>query len=141
MAVNVGQRNVPDTPQNRGLIALNNALNLNVHTIKICSNPKVFDEKYQKFIDKTIDCATDIFMSANTANNIRVTDEESKRTRLGLEHKAIIYCNNLLSYINIAQRLFHLRGRKVNYWVGMTLETRTLLGKWYKADKQRYKNF
>jgi hypothetical protein len=141
MAVNVGQRNVKDTPQNRGLISLNKALNLSVHTIKICSNPKVFDEKYQKFIDKLVDCATNIFMSANTANNIRVTDEESKKTRLALEHKAIIYCNNLLSYINIAQRLFHLRGKKVGYWVGMTLDTRTLLGKWYKADKRRYKDF
>jgi hypothetical protein len=47
MTVNVGQRNVPDTPQNRGLIALNNALNLNVHTIKICSNPKVFDDCFK----------------------------------------------------------------------------------------------
>lgn len=27
MAVNVGQRNVPDTPQYRGLISLNKALN------------------------------------------------------------------------------------------------------------------
>ena len=54
MAVNVGQRNVKDTPQNRGLISLNKALNLSVHTIKICSNPKVFDEKYQKFVDKTV---------------------------------------------------------------------------------------
>ena len=38
MAVNVGQRNVPDTPQYRGLKANELALNLSIHTIKITSN-------------------------------------------------------------------------------------------------------
>ena len=42
MAVNVGQRNVPDTPANRQLIACEKAMELCLHTIKICKNKKTY---------------------------------------------------------------------------------------------------
>ena len=92
MAVNVGQRNVPDTPQYRGLKANELALKLSIHTIKITSNPKVFDDKYQKVIDKIVDCAVNIQMSSWTANNIRVGDDHEKKEwnnakRMLREHK------------------------------------------------------
>ena len=38
MAVNVGQRNVVDTPGNRALYACDEARHLAIHTIKICNN-------------------------------------------------------------------------------------------------------
>lgn len=141
MAVNVGQRNVPNTPQYRGLKANELALNLSIHTIKITSNPKVFDDKYQKIIDKIVDCAVNIQMSSWTANNIRVGDDHEKKVmRLKYQTKAIIYCNNLLAYINIAQRLFHLRAKKVAYWISLVLETRNMIGSWNRSDKKRYKD-
>lgn len=46
MAVNVGQRNVPDTPANRQLEAGEKAMDLALHTIKVCKNKKIFVEEY-----------------------------------------------------------------------------------------------
>ena len=44
MAVNVGQRNVPDTPQNQQLQACTKAKELALHTLAICKNKNVFTE-------------------------------------------------------------------------------------------------
>ena len=46
MAVNVGQRNVPDTPANRQLDAGVKARELAEHTIKCCANRKIFLPDY-----------------------------------------------------------------------------------------------
>ena len=54
MAVNVGQRNVPDTPANRQLEACQKAMDLAIHTIQICKNKNIFVEEYQDAL--TNDC-------------------------------------------------------------------------------------
>lgn len=46
MAVNVGQRNVPDTPANRQLDACLKARELAEHTIRCCGNRKIFLPEY-----------------------------------------------------------------------------------------------
>lgn len=76
MAVNVGQRNVPDTPANRQLEAGQKALDLAIHTIKICGNEKIFDPKYQASLtDDIIDCAKRIYLDVWTGNNVYVTEK------------------------------------------------------------------
>lgn len=47
MAVNLGQRNVADTPGNRALYACDEARHLAIHTIKICNNQNIFLPEYQ----------------------------------------------------------------------------------------------
>lgn len=47
MSVVVGQRNVPDTPANQMFYAVDKARALSVYTIRICANPKIFDDKYK----------------------------------------------------------------------------------------------
>jgi hypothetical protein len=42
MAVNAGQRHVPDTAGNRALDACEYARELAIHTIKICNNKNIF---------------------------------------------------------------------------------------------------
>lgn len=106
MAVKAGERNVPDTPQNRQLNAVWYARELAVYTIQICKNKKVFLPEYQSALtDDIIRTAKDIYINAWTANNIRVTEKNKKELwawRSKLQRQAILDCNNLLALIGLA---------------------------------------
>ena len=100
MAVKAGERNVPDTPQNRQLDAAWEARELALYTIQICNNKNIFLPEYQSALtDDIIRTAKDIYMHVWTANNIRVTDSKRKELfayRNKLQRQAILDCNNLL---------------------------------------------
>ena len=138
MAVNVGQRNVPDTPQNRQLDACQKAMDLALHTIKICNNKNIFKEEYQDALtNDIIRCAKDIYIYAWDANNVYVKKgEDGWIERVQLQTKALTKCNELLALINLARRLFHLKGGKVRYWSEMTIGAKKLIYKWREATKQ-----
>lgn len=142
MAVKAGERNVPDTPQNRQLNAAWYAMELAVYTLDICKNKNTFLPEYQTFLtDKIVQAALDIYINTWTANNIRVTEERKKELwswRSKLQYQAILDCNNLLAYIGLARRVFHLREKRVEYWSGKAIEARNYIKKWRESDKQRY---
>ena len=142
MAVKAGERNVPDTPQNRQLNAVWYARELAVYTIQICKNKKVFLPEYQSALtDDIIRTAKDIYINAWTANNIRVTEKNKKELwlwRSKLQRQAILDCNNLLALIGLARPLFHLKGKRVEYWSEQTLKVRNYIKKWRESDVDRY---
>lgn len=140
MAVNVGQRNVPDTPANRQLEACQKAMELALHTIKICNNKNIFTVEYQEALtNDIIRCAKDIYVFAWNGNNVYVTKDNGRwEQREKLQLLAISKCNELLALINIARRLFHLKGSKVKYWSQMTIDTRMILRKWHEANAKQY---
>lgn len=115
-------------------------MELSLHTIKICRNKKIFKEEYQDALtNDIIRTAKDIYIDAWTGNNIYVTQENGRwKERRAYQLKAITNCNNLLALINIARRLFHLRGNKVRYWSQMVIATRGLIHKWYEANAKQY---
>ena len=138
MAVNVGQRHVPDTPQNAQCYAVDAALQLLCHTINNCKN-KVFHEQNAGYIgQRIVQTATAIYMDAYTANKIRVA-QSGWDARCNRQRRAIMACDDLLALINAAKRVYHLRRNKTEYWVKMTIETRDLLKRWHAADAKRYK--
>lgn len=124
------------------LEALVKAKGLASYTIKICCNPKVFTSQYYNAITfKLISIATQIFIDAWTANNIRVDgDREKASERNRLQRKAIDGCNNLLPLIQIAQEVFHLRTKRIEYWGRRILEVRTMLKAWEESDIKRFKD-
>ena len=140
MSVNVGQRNVPDTPQNRQLDACEMAMNLALHTIKICENKKIFTVEYQEALtDDIIRCAKDIYIFAWNGNNVYVQPDNGRwPERKKLQIAAISKCNELLALINIARRLFHLKVTKVRYWTQMVVDTRGLIRRWHDANAKQY---
>lgn len=143
MAVNVGQRNVPDTPQNRQLDAGVKAKELALHTIKICCNKNIFLTEYQSALtDDIIRTAKDVFINVKAANNIRVSESnpETWKERDRLQKLALRECGDLISYISIAKTLFHLRGKKTKYWIKITMESMEKIKKWHEADVKRYGN-
>lgn len=54
--------------------------------------------------------------------------------------EAILDCNDLLASIGLARPLFHLKGRKAEYWSEMVIEARNLIAKWHESDSKRYSN-
>ena len=141
MSVNAGMRNVPDTPPNRQCNAVESALALCLHTIKICSNRNIFTVEYIDIVSMAVNVSMEIYLNSNTANNIRVTDSKSCKDRLEMEYNALTLCKTLIGIINISQRLFHLRMKKKEYWVRLAYNARDLINKWYESDKKRYSEF
>ena len=140
MAVNVGQRNVPDTPANRQLEAAQKALDLAIHTIKICGNEKIFDPKYQDALtDSIIICAKRIYLDVWNGNNVYVKPDNGRwKERERYQLDAMTQCSELIGLINLARRLFHLKGTKVRYWTQMTIETGAMIRKWHEANAKQY---
>ena len=140
MAVKVGERNTPDTPQKRQLDAAWEARELALYTIKICANKNIFLPEYQSALtDDIIRKAKDIYLNVWTANNIRVDGHKELRIwRNRLQKQAVMDCNNLLALIGLARSLFHLKGKKAKYWSEKTLKTRNYIKKWREGDQERY---
>ena len=138
MAINVGQRHVKDTPRNNMLYALDKARDLSVHTMKICSNKNIFTEEYSYITQKVVDTSLNIYMDAKRANDIKVISNGDAMRRLSLQDAAVSECDELFALIELSKRLFHLKSKKVNYWIALTEETKHLLIKWKEADYKRY---
>lgn len=141
MSVNAGMRNVPDTPANRQCNAVESAMTLCLHTIKICANRNIFTPEYMDIVSMATSLAIDIYVNANTANNIRVTNTKSCNERLELEWTALNLCNSLISVIEICYRLFHLRMKKKEYWASLAHNAKNLINRWYLSDKDRYAKY
>ena len=83
----------------------------------------------------------EIYINANTANNIRVTNNKSCIDRLEFEKTALYLCNSMIGIIEISQRLFHLRMKKKEYWIRLALDAKDLINRWYQSDKERYSKY
>ena len=74
------------------------------------------------------------------ANNIRVQkrgdSDWEERSRLQL--RAARNCNRLLALIGIAKSSFHLKSKRVKYWVGKVLKIRGMIRNWNESDSERY---
>lgn len=139
MSVNAGERNVPDTPQNRQLDACWKARGVALHTIKICTNKNVFLPEYQSALtDDLIRTAKNIYKNVWKANSIRVTRQKHWEYRSRLQIEAILDCNDLLASIGLARALFHLKGKKAAYWSQMVIDARKLISSWHEGDTKRY---
>ena len=142
MSVKAGERNVPDTPQNRQLNAVWYARELALYTIKICDNENVFLPKHrQSLTDDIVRTATAIYLNSWTANNIRVTEKNKKERwswRSRLQRQAILDWSKLLALIGLAHPLFHLKGKRVEYWSDQVVKVRNYIKKWRESDIERY---
>lgn len=117
------------------------ALDLMNHTVKVTSNEKIFIPKYKEHItDEIIETAKRIYFCIWEANNIRVTSREDWGLRNRLERRAAAECNHFLSLIDIAESVFHLRARKVDFWAGKIITVRTMIKSWNDSDSKRYSN-
>jgi len=138
MAVNVGQRHVPDTPANRMFYAVDAAKNLAVYTIQICGNEKIFLPKYLATTSMLRNTALTIYENAWMANNVKVVTKEDWDLRRNYQVISAAKCNSLLALIDLSKSLYHLKSNRVKYWAQKTIEVRGLLRKWHESDQERY---
>ena len=108
------------------------------HTIRITSNPRVFDPKYQAFINRIVDVAIAVGMDVWEANGIRVNDASDYRERHGLQQRAIREVNTLLYLMTGARKLFHLRAGKYRAWVDKARTAKAFARNWRDSDAKRY---
>ena len=112
---------------------------LATYTLQITKNKKIFKEEYQEAItDKIISTALDIHMLVWTANNILVNSYDDMVERLMTQDQAAVKCNVLLSLIDIADPLFHLKRKRVMFWGDKIINVRTLIRAWHNSDRKRY---
>ena len=134
MSVPVGQRSEGE------LVVNTKARKLAVYTLKILENEKYFPRKQAAFISKLQNCAIEIVALCWEANNIKVGNSEERYTeRIRLQDKAASLCNRMCALIEIAKPLFHLESKRVRYWIGLTVEVRTMIRSWRDNDIQRLK--
>ena len=132
---------VPESRRGHGKFeVLVKANDLAVYTIRIASNPKTFDVKYQTALaDDIIRTAKDIYIKCKTANDIRVGEDPYKaQMRKRLQESAIIDCCTLLALMDMAKRVYHLSAKRLKYWGKMTIEVRDMIRRWKDSDSKRY---
>ncbi len=124
------------------LEVLTKANELCTYTIKICVNPNIFLPEFQNALtDDIIKTSKNIFLYAWKANNVVVgRNYENKISRLNYQEIAIDSCNDLLALMQIAQKLFHLKSKRIAYWGDLTIEVRAMLRAWKNSDERRYIN-
>ena len=141
MAVNVGQRQVPDTASTAKCYAVDAALDLAEHTLKNCKNEKHFSPEYKEWItDPLVMAARDAYALADEANGIRVTTRKDWQDREELQLEAIKNASRMKPLINLARRMNHLRRGKTEYWISKSNYALAMLKKWHTADRKRYKD-
>ena len=109
------------------------------YTLRITANKKIFTVEFQDVLTNKMNViALNIHILCWTANNILVNSAEDMNRRLELQEQATMECNNLLSLMEIAKSIFHLATKRVQYWGGLTIETRNLIRSWRESDRKRY---
>ena len=113
---------------------LTKALRLASYTTDITDNKKVFTPDHEKTTERIVSLAWSIYHRARIANDIRVENADDLMERRKLQNQAIAECDQLLTAIQIAKRVFHLRLKRVKYWGEMVEEIKNHLRKWRESD-------
>ncbi|MBQ7645205.1 MAG: hypothetical protein IJS84_09295 [Spirochaetales bacterium] len=138
MAVNVGQRHVPDTPANRRCDAVDACFRLCSHTLKVTSNVNIFVPEHQDLTLRIRELALDIYDCAYWANKTVVTNAARWQVRNENQTSAFDCLNRMLGMILLAKVTFHLRSRKSACWVQMIKDARSLVKAWHDSDVKSY---
>lgn len=118
---------------------LTKALRLASYTTDITDNKKVFTPDHEKTTEKIVNLAWNIYHRARIANDIRVENADDLMERRKLQNQAIAECDQLLTAIQIAKRVFHLRLKRINFWGEMVEEVKNHLRKWRESDADRFR--
>lgn len=112
-------------------------VNLICYTIQITSG-KTFAPAYQYqavIVSRIVSQTIDIYTLSWEANNIRVgSDREKYRRRKELQQRAIERCDSLLGLILVAKMMFHLSGKRYEYWCRRVMEVKDMTMTWKEKD-------
>lgn len=120
---------------NDDLKVITKSKELATHTIRVTSNPKRFPKKYRfslcaRMQDKSLQIY-ETLMEANRTllNNIVLRNE--------LQTKAILYCDELLFYIEMSMQLNIIEPNSAEYWSKLVSDIKHMTIAWRTKDKKR----
>lgn len=120
------------------------ALELVNYTLQITCNENVFLPKFRNALtNDIIRQAKDIYINAWSANGIYLDKGKSdfvikRQERFRLQELSIQGCNNMFALIQMAHKIFHLKGKRVKYWASKVANCKAKLIAWHKRDMERY---
>lgn len=119
------------------LEVISKAMDFATHTIKICDNDKVFPKRHRLSVNA--DIIKEVKMIAKLIN--RANTKRSYEKRLELQEQALDLTNDIEIDMEIAYRTIrqNFTEKKLDYWLKLLLEVRSLLKGWIKSDAQEHK--
>ena len=112
------------------------AKELVVHTLRITSNANRYPKKFRfSLVDRMQIKAMNIYESLLEANRTDISSY--KRERLELQTKAVTYCDELLTYIEISHELNIINEESMSYWSKMVSDIKHMAIAWRTKDRGR----
>ena len=120
----------------KDLLVIKKSMDLVEHTIRLTSNPNRYPKKYRfSLVDKMANKSMNIYECLLEAN--RTSLQCMKRERLELITKAILFCDELLFYIELSSKLNIISQKSMEYWSKMVKDVKYMSIKWRTTDRNR----
>lgn len=120
----------------KDLLVIKKSMDLVEHTIRLTSNPNRYPKKYRfSLVDKMANKSMNIYECLVEAN--RTSLQCMKRERLELITKSIVYCDELLFYIELSSKLNIINQKSMEYWSKMVKDVKYMSIKWRTTDRNR----
>ena len=120
----------------KDLLVIKKSMDLVEHTIRLTSNPNRYPKKYRfSLVDKMANKSMNIYECLVEAN--RTSLDYMKRERLEMITKAIVFCDELLFYIELSSKLNIINQKSMEYWSKMVKDVKYMSIKWRTTDRNR----
>lgn len=111
------------------------AKDLATHTFKLTSNCNRYPKKYRhSLVDKMQIKSLEIYEMLLEAN--RTSNITNKHSRCEMITKGIVYCEELLFYIELSMNLGLLNDRSAEYWSKMVCDVKHMAIAWRTKERK-----
>jgi len=133
---------VPEGKRTKSKLAFHTkAVELAKYTTTICNNNKIFPKRDRWMVsNRIVSASITILTSVVKANGIFVSTQKDYQARR--EHQEIARDSTLelLALMDLAYAKYPIESRRIKHWTSLVVEERSLILKWMKSDKERFKN-
>ena len=124
------------------LVVLTKAREMCAYTVTICKNEKNFPKRDRWIITQPIVTeALSIMSCIRRANSVRVETQDDYTYRRSQQIQAIAHAEAMLTLMDVAYEALSIESDRIQHWTGLVLEVETLVQKWRRSDKARYRSF
>lgn len=110
------------------------AKDLATHTFKLTSNCNRYPKKYRhSLVDKMQNKSLEIYETLLEAN--RTSNITNKQSRCEMITKGIVYCEELLFYIELSMNLELLNDKSAEYWSKMVCDIKYMAIAWRTKER------
>jgi len=116
------------------LQVITKSMELVKHSYRITSNCTRYPKKYRfSLVDRIQLKSMDIYENLLEANRVLVTQDLKERKEI--QTKAILYCDELLFYIELSKEIGLLDFNSMEYWSKMVCDIKFMTIAWRKQSK------